>query len=132
MKNSDDHSLFAWTAPKPPTPKSTAASVTQSGSIIDEIFYDRRTKSTVPSSDAGLRGLLAKSPAEFATAENVVPFRKWDVSEPYSMTNKGLRITLPLVLLELPTAIGILDCHVQDNFDHLLGIPLFSFERDGD
>ena len=61
--------------------------------------------------------------AEFATAGNVISFRKWGISEPYSMTNKRLRISLPLTSGP-STAIGILDCHIEDNFDHI-GITLF-------
>jgi hypothetical protein len=60
MKDSDDHSLFAWRdimAPAEPH-----------------------------------RGLLANSPAEFTDSGNIIPFRYWEVSTPYSMTNKGLCI----------------------------------------
>jgi hypothetical protein len=65
MKESDDHSLFAW--------RDSMAS------------------------DESVQGLLARSPARFARSGNMAPFRCWEASTPYSMTNKGLCIQLHLI-----------------------------------
>ena len=53
------------------------------------------------SEDSGTiyRGLLAESPAEFANSGAFVPIRTWAETSPYSMTNKGLHISLPLAPL---------------------------------
>ncbi|KAM0797170.1 heterokaryon incompatibility protein-domain-containing protein [Usnea florida] len=64
MKNSDDHSLFAWTDPD----------------AEDDDQY----------------GLLAKEPRFFAHSGNIVPYREWEPSAPFSISNKGLRIELHL------------------------------------
>ncbi|KAE8374906.1 heterokaryon incompatibility protein-domain-containing protein [Aspergillus bertholletiae] len=42
-------------------------------------------------------GLLALTPAFFKNSRNVVPFRSLKNSAPYSVTNKGIRLQLPLV-----------------------------------
>jgi hypothetical protein len=128
MKNSSDHSLFTWTAPESPILSHRSS---YSGGA-DMASYLRRQGTIDLSSSAGLRGLLANSPTEFALAGNVIPFQKWEASEPYSTTNRGLRMTLPIAFLDRSTSIGILQCHMKDDFGHLLGIPLCALEAEGD
>ncbi|PMD20736.1 HET-domain-containing protein, partial [Hyaloscypha hepaticicola] len=73
MRSSDDQSLFAWG------------------------FTDQESKKKPEPQRSTLRGFLARSPAAFEKSGNVVPYRNWDVSMPYSMTNQGLRLELPVV-----------------------------------
>ena len=68
LKDSDDHSIFAWKAVIPPGDKDTTYR----------------------------RGIFADSPAEFTDSRDIVPFRDWSESAPYSMTNKGLSIRLDM------------------------------------
>ncbi|PGH15718.1 hypothetical protein AJ80_05426 [Polytolypa hystricis UAMH7299] len=78
MKQSDDHSLFAWTR-----------------------------------SDVNYRGLFAKSPADFAESSMVVQTpSKWSRS-PYSVSNMGLSIELPLIPWAMDTYLAALDCGAE-------------------
>ncbi|KAF2494422.1 HET-domain-containing protein, partial [Lophium mytilinum] len=76
MKAIEDHSLFAWKTP--------ALGFLETGSLL-------------------YSGLLATSPADFAESRNILPFQQemgdgMDVSQPpYSMTNKGISISLPIL-----------------------------------
>ncbi|GMF69802.1 unnamed protein product [Aspergillus oryzae] len=45
-------------------------------------------------------GLLALTPAFFKNSKNIVPFRPLKKSSPYSVTNKGIRVELPLLAIE--------------------------------
>jgi hypothetical protein len=67
MKQSEDHTLFAWNV---------------------DIMADRMTYST---------GLLANSPCEFSKAGNIESITDEGLAAPYSVTNRGIQITLPLV-----------------------------------
>lgn len=86
MKESDDHSLFAWCLP------------------------------TADNHESQGRGLLAHSPAEFASSGTIVAVRDLRLSSPYSMTNAGLCITLPLAPItgmfaeKRQVHLGILNC----------------------
>ncbi|KAI9653005.1 MAG: hypothetical protein M1821_007758 [Bathelium mastoideum] len=67
-----------------------------------------------------IRGPLADSPAEFASSRNISSFSNWMRSLPYSMTNLGLQISLPVIPIESQssgatskypkTHIGVLNC----------------------
>lgn len=64
-----------------------------------------------------LRGPFAQSPAEFAKSGDIVPFRAWDTNEPFALTNKGLRLSIPVIppekeapLPNLPGVLGVLAC----------------------
>jgi hypothetical protein len=67
MKDSEDHSLFSWK-----TLRSNGG-------------------------EHETRGLLAESPAEFTFSGGIVPLQIPGLEAPYAMTNRGLRITLPLL-----------------------------------
>jgi hypothetical protein len=100
MKDSDDHTLFAW------EPDSTGLDGQEEGGEI------------VPSA-VDLVGLLASHPGLFRRSGDIRYFRRWDESFPYSMTNKGLQITLPLVYEkgdEFLTA--VLDCYRETPSDN--------------
>jgi hypothetical protein len=71
----------------------------------------------------GCVGILAAHPMEFSSAANVVPIP--DHSEAFQMTNKGLRIQIPLLPTPDPEErLAILGCHIEDNFDGPLALRL--------
>ncbi|KAE8409055.1 HET-domain-containing protein [Aspergillus pseudonomiae] len=45
-------------------------------------------------------GLLALTPGFFKNSRNIVPFRSLKNSSPYSVTNKGIRLQLPLITIK--------------------------------
>jgi hypothetical protein len=61
------------------------------------------------------RGPLARNPKEFAESHNIIGFTRRTPAAPYSMTNKGLRIELPLALLNGKENIYLaaLDCEKE-------------------
>lgn len=69
-------------------------------------------------------GLLARSPAHFASSGNIVPYCDWDSRAPFSMTNKGLRIELHLTRCQENLYIAALDCPVPPDYEKFLGIYL--------
>ena len=82
MKYSDDQSLFAWNISRNPT----------------GLYW----KSDVKASWNGgnpLTGLLAPSPKSFLNSSTIIPARRSrkHTDAPYLMTNRGLRIDLPLL-----------------------------------
>ena len=86
IKLSDDQSIFAWTC---------------NGS----------TDNLLPK----LSGALAESPASFRDGSEITIIRRCGPTKAYSMTNKGLRVKLPLARLnggvpELSTYRAVLDC----------------------
>jgi hypothetical protein len=106
MKDSDDQSLFAW-----------------------------EPHSQYLDSPGRLSGLLAQSPEEFAQSATKVPHRRWDVSQPYSMTNKGLRIELPLAqnaTMKGDNYIAILECQDLRDLGRPVGIAVEALSRGGD
>ncbi|KAG9227997.1 heterokaryon incompatibility protein-domain-containing protein, partial [Amylocarpus encephaloides] len=110
MKSSDDQSLFAWEDP----------------AAIDNFPLQGGFKIVL--------GFLARSPAEFENAGLIVPYRNWEISTPYSMTNQGLRIELEVLRYEdSDDYIGILGCHFDNSFLGPLGIyiiPIISAQGD--
>lgn len=61
-------------------------------------------------SDGQLTGLLARSPGDFAgCADVVVAGQRWN-HQPYSMTNRGLALEMPMVPWGLETFLAALDC----------------------
>jgi hypothetical protein len=92
LKRSSDHTLFAWTAPRPAN--------------IDK--------------EKLMGGFLARSPLDFENSNHYVPcispYRYW-LERPYSMTNLGLCIELPV--FEVPndntSFIAVLSCTSTDS-----------------
>lgn len=73
------------------------------------------------------RGLLADSPSEFVDSGDIIRSEPVLRGAPYSMTNKGLRIELPLFPIDDPVHFAIINCHRSSNVsdaDELLGIYL--------
>jgi hypothetical protein len=98
IKETDDQSLFAW-------------GFEQRNHLFDIFALDPE--------------ILAPSPLAFAMSAKVVPFPSTPNQQPYTMTNKGLRIDLRLFvrgITYLPVA--LLDCHYEDDFSRVIGIAL--------
>ena len=68
-------------------------------------------------------GLLAKSPKNFETSGNIFPYRDWERSAPFSVSNKGLRIEFHLTPYD-GLYVAALDCPAPPNYDGHLGIFL--------
>lgn len=108
MRDSDDHTLFAWELPE------------------EESVYRGLPKEV---------GLLAKHPRYFKFSEDLLSFRRWDVSDTFSMTNKGLKITVPMSANKNLSNIwaAYLDCYyIKGNQRYALAIPLKQLTPDGD
>lgn len=85
IRDTDDHSLFAWTDP------TTAAD--------------------------DMHGMLAKSPASFAISREIVPHYDSAIA-PYSITNRGLRIELPLISVpDGDMYLAALNCAVPPDYE---------------
>jgi hypothetical protein len=99
MKESSDQSLFAWS----------------------------RTTEFV---DSNLHSMLAPHPRSFSSSGDIVPFQGIEhfgtATEHYTMTNKGLQISLPVLQRkEDRKFVAILACHREGNFMGALGISLW-------
>ena len=98
MRVSDDQSPFAWGEPE---------STSTSSSELHE-----RTRATNQ-----LRGLFASSPSEFATCGNIIPDEVAEIEEPYTLTNKGVRLIVPVYKnSSVPyDDIAVLACRPEDS-----------------
>ncbi|KAJ6779953.1 hypothetical protein PWT90_06599 [Aphanocladium album] len=75
-------------------------------------------------SEQQLTGLLASSPADFAgCADVVVAGQRWN-HQPYSMTNRGLSLEMPMVPWGMETFMAALDCEVAGRTNSRIGIYL--------
>ncbi|EON68800.1 hypothetical protein W97_08058 [Coniosporium apollinis CBS 100218] len=72
-------------------------------------------------------GLLAKSPADFAYSEGVIPYPDWEPRAPFAITNKGLCISLRLAHHKGYTYIAALNCTSRPDYEGFLGIYLRRF-----
>jgi len=101
LKNSDDQSLFAW-----------------------------NTQQDAPWDEASLldNGVLAGSPAAFADSGSIIPFPMKAKRQPFSMTNRGLRIEVRLSLeqdnLSQVSYLALLNCQYENDFTGCIGIIL--------
>ena len=69
-------------------------------------------------------GLLARSPAYFIHSGNVKPYADWELNNPYSISNKGLRIELHLSPSDKDLYVAALRCPVPPDYEGYLGIYL--------
>lgn len=69
-------------------------------------------------------GLLAESPMHFLNSGNIRPYREGEVSAPFSMSNKGLRIEIHLTPDGEDLYVAALDCPVPPDYEGWLGIYL--------
>jgi hypothetical protein len=75
--------------------------------------------------------ILASAPICFANAGNIVVYRRRDAVEPHAMTNRGLRITLPIIDPDEDNSNGILHvailcCHRTTDLGYPLRILLIA------
>lgn len=64
-----------------------------------------------------LHGLLAPSPAAFTHSNGILPYHDWGAPrEPYTMTNRGLRIQLHLSARDDGIFVATIDCPVPPNY----------------
>lgn len=66
------------------------------------------------------RGLLAKSPLNFAYSNSILPYQDWEPRPPYHMTNRGLSIDLPMTRREednAPIYVAALDCPAPPDYE---------------
>jgi hypothetical protein len=91
-------------------------------------------------SKAEMCGPLATSPSRFHGCSELLPIPDSDVPTPYSMTNKGLRIELPIVKHKYKRkGIAILQCSTTTAFPRRITLPIIlvhqeehsHFARDG-
>ncbi|KGQ07306.1 Vegetative incompatibility protein HET-E-1 [Beauveria bassiana D1-5] len=81
--------------------------------------------------EQGLTGLLAHSPADFAgCADLVEPRQRWN-HQPYSMTNRGLSLEMPMVPWGPETFLAALDCENAGQQDSRVGIYLRMLSQQG-
>lgn len=79
------------------------------------------------SPDPNARGLLARSPADFATCASIdATYARWN-KEPYAVSNLGLKIQLPMLPWGMDTYLAALDCEREGN---RLGIFLRMLPRE--
>jgi hypothetical protein len=114
MKNSTDHSLFAWGI----HPAGTAA--------IDAVKPAK--EAFFPKIEDVHKGMFASSPADFMHCNSIACYRSADAS-PYSISNNN-RIRMNLTLLSPAPSnrsvvfYAILECHRKDDFLDDIAIPL--------
>lgn len=71
-----------------------------------------------------LHGLLARGPAAFATSFEATQYRDTDLRSPYTMTNKGLAITMNVAPLKAQTYTAELYCPNPEGSDKYVSIYL--------
>lgn len=76
-------------------------------------------------------GPLATSPAQFRGCSGLVPIADSDAPIPYSMTNKGLRIELPVSEYKRQQrCMAILQCSTKTTFPAKIGLPILRANQD--
>jgi hypothetical protein len=121
MSNSDDESLFAW----------ETDNVTQDESAKKQILsLDPQSKTLIDPTAPSYYfytsiGALALSPASFASCGDIVPCDCGESGTPFSITNKGLRITVPMTEHSHPYI--LLRCRPKFEPTAVVAIQLFSW-----
>jgi hypothetical protein len=76
------------------------------------------------SNEPGARGLLARSPADFVGCADIIVTRERWNKTPYTVTNLGLSIQLPMMPWAMETYLAVLDCERARVPDSRVGIFL--------
>ena len=105
MRQSDDHSIFAWT-------------MQSKGSPDQEADGNSELK----------HGLLADSPAAFASTSSITSWNDIKDQTPYEMSNRGLSIDLHLTRLGDTLYAAALECHLASRPHEFLAIYLRKLE----
>ncbi|KAI1641627.1 HET-domain-containing protein [Daldinia loculata] len=61
-------------------------------------------------------GLLAADPSYFLNSNSIIPYQDWEPREPYTLTNRGLKISLHLTALDDYKYVAALDCPVPPDY----------------
>ncbi|KAI1803237.1 HET-domain-containing protein [Daldinia bambusicola] len=61
-------------------------------------------------------GLLAADPSCFLNSIDMIPYQDWEPREPYTLTNRGLKIDLHLTALGKDKYVAALDCPVPPDY----------------
>lgn len=97
IKEFDDHSIFAWGRRN----HAKAGPWNESPSVV--------------------LGAFASHPSQFQGLDTMQTY-SGEEEEPHTVTNKGIRIRLPIVKVEGNTTIAILRCHTADPLGGFMGI----------
>lgn len=76
-------------------------------------------------SPTSLHGLLAKSPSQFASCHDIVPYEDWEPRRPYTSTNRGLEITLRLTRYKDDVYVAALDCPSPSSYENSTFLGIF-------
>ncbi|KAF2469336.1 HET-domain-containing protein [Lindgomyces ingoldianus] len=102
MKDSEDQSLFAW--------RPADASEVYNLDLL------------LPMKPEEGRGVFARHPSEFVVSSAVRPTSSR--GEPYTLTNKGVKMEIPILPLERGIFLIILECNYDGDLSHRLGIAV--------
>jgi hypothetical protein len=100
IKQSDDHSIFAWESGDPPPDVDIPG-------IQSNDDFDGITHATL--------GILALHPYYFRRSGGVVNTLGRKYWDSYAMTNRGLRMQLPIIRLGKDRYAGVLGCHYSSD-----------------
>ncbi|OJZ92803.1 hypothetical protein ASPFODRAFT_202564 [Aspergillus luchuensis CBS 106.47] len=130
IKYSDDQSLFAWSFRAPEHDLSHKRPWSISQLLLWEMVFIFKDCATPPEISGAMQiglsdvsGMLAESPAAFRGCGNIVPCDVKKPTPPFSMTNKGLSIELPLLQL-LDGFFVLLQCQPKTDPTRLIAVPL--------
>ncbi|GFN15327.1 HET domain-containing protein [Aspergillus tubingensis] len=134
IKYSDDQSLFAWSFRGPEHDLNHKRPWSISQSLLEKIVFIFKDYETPPESSGAMRidisdisEILAESPAAFRGCGDIVPCDVKKPTPPFSMTNKGLSIELPL--LELSDGyFALLQCQTKTDPTKLIALPLLKID----
>jgi len=110
IKDSSDETIFAWMPPsfQPHSPDEWFSDKAADYRTVQRFLEDQQDqRGRAPRS-----GLLASSPADFRHSQNVMPLGDRGGRWPFSMTNNGLHIKLPLARISGSNIYqAMLNCH---------------------
>ena len=72
-----------------------------------------------------IHGLLAKSPYFFRHSNTIVPYHDWEPRKPFSATNRGLCIDLPLTRNDEDIYVAALDCPAPPDLPELSFLAIY-------
>lgn len=104
IKEFDDHSIFAW----------GRRNQAKNGPWNESPNVDL--------------GAFASHPSQFQGLGNLKTY-PGDEEEPHTVTNKGIRIRLPIVQIDSKTTIAILRCHTEEPLGGFMGIYIEDCEN---
>ncbi|OJJ75241.1 hypothetical protein ASPBRDRAFT_193893 [Aspergillus brasiliensis CBS 101740] len=130
IKYSDDQSLFAWSFRVPEHDLSHIKSWSISQLPLQDIVSFMKDPST-HSEFTGAREtyiaetarIFAESPTAFRGCGDIVPCDVKNPTPPFSMTNKGLRMELPVLQLQ-DGCFALLQCQTKTDPTRLIALPM--------